>query len=691
MWRILLVIVLFCPLFAVAQPGEDPQKIIERRIEFIGENLENSDLDLTVFMDDFYFFLENPINLNETNFEELSRLHLLSDVQISAIIAYKKKYGNFITLYELSSIAELDREVIDMILPFVKVEPPAAKSLRIKNVFKYGNHEVLTRYERVFETKAGYLDYPDSVLAENPNKQYLGSPDKFYFRYRNQYKDRVSWGITAEKDAGEEFFTGTQKQGFDYYSGHLFLRGVWKFSAIALGDYQINVGQGLTMWSGFALGKTPNVFGARRNAQVLRPYTSVNESLYLRGGAFSFSANHWQLTGFASYKGVDANINAADTLDGIFDDSFSSFQISGYHRTVGEIEDKNKVHEFITGGELAWAGDHFRIGLAGVFTHYDVPLNASFKPYTQYKFNSDQLFTGGLNYRLFWRKMSFFGEFSMSDNLKPATLNGLIWHADSRLDLMLIHRYYDREFQSIYASGFGESSDNTAEQGIYMGAQLRVNKKLTVSAYYDQFEFLWLKWLTDDYSSGRDIFLQMDFTLSRSAKFYIRFKNKLTERNSKTTNEGLHDQVDLQRTSLRFNYEQKITPQLAVQSRIEWVNFRYDGDISNGILLFQDVEYSFLKVPLKLYLRYAIFDSDNYDSRIYAYENDLLYLFSIPSYYYKGARTYIMARYEISKRIDLWIRYGLWMYQNVDDISSGLEQIEGQRKSDIKIQLKIRL
>lgn len=683
--------VYFLTILSIAQNDPESQKVIEKRIEFIGENLEDSDLDLTVFLEDLYFFLENPLNLNVAGYTDLMKLHLLTDVQVASIINYRKKFGQFITVYELGAIPELDREVIEMMLPFIEIKPVEKDNFKWKYAFKYGRHEILTRYERVIEQKAGYLDYPDSILAENPNKQYLGSPDKLYLRYRNQYKDRISWGVTAEKDAGEEFFTGSQPNGFDFYSAHFFARKMWKFDAVALGDYQVKIGQGLTMWSGFAMGKTPNVFNARRNADILRPYTSVNESLYLRGGAFTFGSDKVQFTGFVSHKGVDANVNVADTLESVFDAGFSSFQISGYHRTPGEIEDKNKVQEFITGGEVAFSKDNFRIGIAGVYTSYDIPLNATLKPYNQFKFNSGELFTGGINYKLFYRKMSFFGEAAMSDNLKGGVINGFAWHADPKLDLMIIHRYYDKAFQSIYSAGFGESSDNTGENGIYLGAQLRVNKRLSVSSYYDQFSFNYLKWLTDDLSAGRDFFIQLDFTLSRNSKFYIRFKNKITERNNDAETAGIHDQIYLKRTTIRFNFDQRVNSMISLQSRIEWSDFRFDDNQANGILMFQDIEFAFRKIPLKLYTRYAVFDSDDYDSRIYAYENDLLYVFSIPSYYYKGIRTYFMARYEITDKIDLWVRYGLWSYQNVENISSGLEEIEGKRKSDIKIQLKIRL
>jgi hypothetical protein len=675
---------------AWAQTDIERQKIIEKRIEFIGDNLEDSEIDLTTFFDDLYLFYDSPINLNKTTFEELKRLHLLSDVQIQSILKYIEIHGELVTIYELNAIEAIDRITIDMLLPFVQVQINEEDDFVWKNAFKYGKHETFLRYERILSQKAGYIQQSDSVLQANPNKQYLGSPDKVYMRYRNTYKDRLSWGLTAEKDAGEEFFTGNNKTGFDYYSAHLFLKDVWKFDRIALGDYQVNIGQGLTMWSGFGMGKSADIFGGRRYAYGLKPYTSVNETQFLRGAGLGLKLGKVNVTAFGSYKKIDANINELDT-NSIFDASFSSFQTTGYHRTVSEMEDKNAIGEFVSGGEVAYSSDKFRIGVASVYTKYEQPLNANLKPYNSFKFNGQELFTSGINYRLFYRKLSFFGETAMSDNKKVGTINGISWHADPKLDLMVLYRNYSKGFQSLYSVGFGESSDNTGEQGLYFGLQARLTKRISVTAYYDQFQYTYLKWLTDDYSEGREFFFQVNFKASRSSSFYLRFRNKLTERDTKDDVSGIDNQVELNKTNVRLNYDQRINSSLSLKTRVEWTRFLYDDDLSNGLLMFQDVIYKVPRVPLKLYSRFAIFDADTYDARIYAYENDLLYVFSIPSYYNRGVRTYLMAKYDLGRSVDIWVRWGLWSYQNVDAISSGLEEIEGRRKMDIKLQLKIRL
>lgn len=688
-YLLLFIGITFLGELALAQP-DDKSAIIEQRIEFIGESLEDSEIDLTTYFDDLFYFYDNPLNLNTATESDFSRLHLLTDVQIISILNYRDNFGDFITIYELGAINELDPTLIDMILPFVTVELVKKDNFRWKNAIRYSRNEILMRYQRTLQQKAGYLPQSDSILALYPNRQYLGSPDKLYLRYRNTYKDRLSWGVTAEKDAGEEFFRGTQKHGFDFYSGHLFVRKLWKVNALALGDYQVNFGQGLTMWSGFGIGKSADVMNGKRYATGLRPYTSVNESRFLRGVGINLQNERFDFTAFGSYKKIDANINAADTLGG-FESSFSSFQVSGFHRTPGEIEDKNVLQETIIGGEFAVKANSFRLGIASAYTGYDQALKGDTTGYKKYKFQGDQLITTGLNYRYYFRKLTFFGETAFSDNLKFGTVNGLSWHVDPRLDLLMIYRNYDRAFHSIYSTGFGESSDNTGEKGFYIGAEARITKRISVNAYYDQFKFDYYRFLTNDYSYGREYFGQININASRNTRFYVRLRNKVTQRNTKDDVAGIKGQVFIRKNTLRVNYDQRISRQWSFKTRVEFVNHFYGDKKSQGMLFFQDLKFRLKRIPLSIYGRYAIFETDSYDARIYAYENDLLGVFSIPSYYNKGIRTYIMLKYDLGKKMDFWLRWGLFSYANQDEISSGLEEIIGSEKSTVKLQLKIKL
>jgi len=169
-----------------------------------------------------------------------------------------------------------------------------------------------------------------------------------------------------------------------------------------------------------------------------------------------------------------------------------------------------------------------------------------------------------------------------------------------------------------------------------------------------------------------------------------RVRSRLKPRNISGSSDAITQQ-DMQNTnSIRLHYSQKINKQFSVKSRIEISQYQFNGEKSNGLVMYQDLIYSLKKHPLKLYGRYAIFDTDDYNSRIYTFENDLLYVFSVPGLFNQGFRTYLMAKYAIGRKIDLWLRWSRTTFTDQKTISSGLEEINGNFRSEIKAQLKIR-
>ncbi len=144
-------------------------------------------------------------------------------------------------------------------------------------------------------------------------------------------------------------------------------------------------------------------------------------------------------------------------------------------------------------------------------------------------------------------------------------------------------------------------------------------------------------------------------------------------------------------THYRFNITYRISPSIQLRSRVENVVYeRGNNGKEKGWLMYQDITYKALKSPVSLSFRYALFDTDTYNARIYAYENDVLYAFSIPAYYYKGSRTYLTLRYNVVRGIDIWLRYAITFYSNKSIISSGTSEIQGSTRSEIKAQIRFR-
>ena len=60
-----------------------------------------------------------------------------------------------------------------------------------------------------------------------------------------------------------------------------------------------------------------------------------------------------------------------------------------------------------------------------------------------------------------------------------------------------------------------------------------------------------------------------------------------------------------------------------------------------GLAALQEVSVGFSNMPLRVDFSYLFFDALNYDNRVYIYEKDVLYAFSIPSFSGAGSRYYV--------------------------------------------------
>ncbi len=713
---------MLCFSFSVKAQDTVPTKTddsqIQQLLENAAEDNNTEEADYSDLLEALNYFKEHRINLNTAKSEDLRQLNLLTDIQINNLLTHIDKHGKLITIYELQGINGFDLQTINKILPYIKVTDNFASShFSLKEMFKSGQNTVTIRYSRVLEPQAGSSSIDSAALYKSPNSRYIGSPDKLYARYRFTYGTNISWGITGEKDPGELFFKNNQrfkydwyeqslirksydiningepkiiKNGFDFYSAHFYLHNIKFIKSLAIGDYQVTFGQGLTAWTSYALGKGSDIISIKKSALGIRPYTSVDENKFMRGAATTIGFKGFEATGFYSRKHVDANVS--DTLENGEIAAISSLETTGYHTTPSEIADKHAILQTIFGGNLSYKGRKFNIGLTAVNYKLSHAFNRSLSHYSQFEFSDSANTNAGLNYNFILRNFNFFGEEAISQNGGKAFLNGALISLDSRLSLTILHRYYERNYQNLLSTGFAENTTAANEKGLYIGVVAKPSNVTTLTAFYDRFEFPWLKFQVNAPSHGNDFMAQFNYTPNKKTDMYIRIRQRNKEKNTPSA-DALIDYLDpVKQTNYRIDIAYTILPSIKLKNRVELIDYKLgDNKTQKGYLVYQDITFNKLGKPLSATLRYALFQTDSYDARIYAYENDVPGSYSIPAYYYRGSRFYLMLDYNVTRKIEVWLRFSQTFYDNQNIISAGgLTEINGKTKSEIRAQVRFK-
>ena len=128
-----------------------------------------------------------------------------------------------------------------------------------------------------------------------------------------------------------------------------------------------------------------------------------------------------------------------------------------------------------------------------------------------------------------------------------------------------------------------------------------------------------------------------------------------------------------------------------MRSRVEYSRYtRAQRDVEEGFVVYGDLIYQPKGLPVSFTGRVAYFDTETYNARIYAYENDVLYAYSFPAYFYRGTRWYAVIRYRAFKNMDIWVRFAQSYFSDRTLIGSGLDEIQGRTRTEVKVQMRLK-
>lgn len=244
----------------------------------------------------------------------------------------------------------------------------------------------------------------------------------------------------------------------------------------------------------------------------------------------------------------------------------------------------------------------------------------------------------GANVRYNWGKVDVWGEVAAShtEQWGWGTIMGVRVNPISDLNLLAIYRYYSPEYDNIYANSLSSKTRMYDEHGGYLGVEYNrlINWQLSVFG--------------DVWKEGYETMAQADFLSQKDYKMHMRLRAK--RKNEIDTYSARWNGVwSLGQWKLKTQVDANM-----VYAKEKW---------SYGLSVFQDVEYRFVKVPIVLQFRAQAFDAREWNNRVYMYENDVLYAYSIPFVYGLGGRFWLNARYKINDTFAVYLRVSETVYQ----------------------------
>jgi hypothetical protein len=649
----------FCILLLISIPvcSFSQEKNISNIITSIAEELaagENDAEAVETYIERLQELSENPVRINSSGEEEITRLFFLSDFQVKALADYIHSSGKVLSLFELANIPGFDKETVELLSSFVILDDKPeikSESVRLRST-------LITNISDKLSTS---------------DTAYQGSSVRILTKYKFS-SGGISGGITIEKDPGEKLLTGSPPLP-DFMSAHLAYTGKGIIRRMIIGDYSARFGQGTNINTGIRTGLSLSAPGYMAARNEIRPYTSTDENNFFRGAAAELAVKNLSFSAFWSANRIDASPVSSS---GTSIDHIENFYKSGLHTSNSLLLKKDAVTDLAYGLNLSYNFNNIRIGISWSEDRLSLPVLKNESPESDFDFHGDKNSLYTIYYNSLIKRILLFGELSVNEFFKQAVIQGITMRPSDRLSINFLYRYYHSGFLSFHGKGPSAGSANENERGITGNFSFEAAKHLFISGGADLYNFQWLKYRTSSPSWGTKQELRARYLPTEKLTIEILYNYKLTITDNNETG-GIPQQMENISRSVRGSARYSPFDYLTTATRIDYKVAEPSG--SRGTLLSQDIICRFKKIPLSFWLRYCMFKTGSWDSRIYIYENDLLYSFSIPALSGEGSRSYIMVKWDISDSAEIRLKYGITTLTESD--------LKNENKEELKFQIKI--
>ncbi|MBN1780474.1 hypothetical protein JW948_05060 [bacterium] len=611
-------------------------------------------------IEDLHEFMEKKPDLNTVSPEMLSRFPLFTERNTEIVLREREKrpfsgWRDFRTRTGTSEI------MLDCLQSCFSITHFSASAISWRC-------RVRQRIQRSFPESDGYKTgaYPGSIWKTSTRL--------------HASAEQAETGWLCEKDPGETAWN-------DHWTGYGSLTFFRKKCQVIAGHYQIRCGLGLVFGGPYG-SRSLSIQSLRSvNTRSLRGYLSADENHAFSGTAAKLSPGRLMVIVFYARNQRDA---AADSV-------ITSLPETGLHRTATETGCKNRIQETMTGGRIAVTTCMGTLGCTGYQSRLSLPLAAGDPLRQHFAFQGDLNRVAGMDWKYDRAGFCIAGEWAASESGGDA----LIIHTVYRtvfFDWVFSYRHYSPDFHNPYAAGFS-SGDAANEQGWFMGMQIDYREGCTLGMSINLSGTPWRTYFLPMPERTADLYIQADHRIGPG----LTISGRLRFRSGPVQATGMPENgppVPTLQNSRMHQVRLRVTfipaPGWQTETRLESNRLRcsqLQGDIpipgrsETGFLMAQKLSVRCSR-SLTLKASWVSYNTDNYDTRVYFYENDLPGNMNSCMLYGRGIRRMILLTWKIRKYFKLSVKYAADTRDALEMKGTGPDRILGDTAGTFGLQIE---
>lgn len=619
-----------------AQRLADPLQQVQSAVRFFEEELSEELIEDLV---------ENPLKVNLSNLDRLESFPFFTKFMAASLHDYIIKNGPVLSIYELSAVPGFNKDVAESLAPFIDLTIQKSFTLgTISSLFQEGRSQLLIRGSFYTRQQEGYMPISEAELKLKPDSRYSGYPGRVYAQYKFDVPGKFKFALTSEKDPGEKYG--------DYTGFSLQAENIGKISKIVAGDFSARFGQGLVLWN------TSSIFSSSamlvKQEYGLSSYSSTDENRSFRGAGISCSTDKINISLLGSSKWIDARIA---------DGGFTSLLTTGLHNTTSTLSRRKTLNLTTIGANLSYSASWLKTGITISGYKYSLPYTGrDSSQISRQKAFGNYGGNAGADFYAFFSNFRIFGEYALDLSVNQAVIAGFAWRPSYNFDLSFAARYYSDEYLSPFGGALSRSGKMRGERAVDVYLTRRGVKGTQFKG-----------WMS--YGSGMKLprsVIELILPLSTCLDLLLRadFRDH--------------------KGSVRIQTEWESSRIFTITARGEANRVTSGENTSYGWMVFSELIGSLPSGFADASFRISVFNTPEWDNRIYAYEKDLLYGFSVPALYGKGIRGYLNLHFALFKWMDFWLKGSLWHYTNREYTGDGPSRMEGPSSFEIKWEVRFK-